>query len=157
MEIKEKDGEKWVAIGSEWKGKRWTIVMPYLFPQGARDYRYERLGSDEPSWLLKLPHKTNHKWDYVIALPCIGQWKGTAIANGPEKVEVPAGKFEAIRVKLDIVFAGDRRRITTWYAPGIGKVKEILLDGIGRSASNSSNRLRQARVESWFSVHRTGT
>jgi hypothetical protein len=131
MEVKEKDGEKWVAVGSECEGKVEYHHAISVSDKGLAVVDTSVSDLDEPSWLLKLPHKAGNKWDYGIAPACVGQWKGTALADGPEKVTVPAGRFEAIRVKVDITFAGDRRRVTTWYAPGIGKVKEIVTTDSG--------------------------
>lgn len=126
MKVEDKDGEKWVAIGSEWKGKVDYRHAISVSDKGLAVVDTDVSDLDEPSWLLKLPHKAGNKWDYVIALPGVGKWKGKAIADGTEKVEVPAGKFEAIRVKLDITFAGDRRQTTAWYAPGVGMLKQIV-------------------------------
>ncbi len=125
MEVEDKDGAKIVTMGFLSRGKVEPHNVVSVSDKGLCIVDTNVSDLDEPMWLLKLPHKDGNKWDFVIAPAAIGKWKGTAVASGPDKVEVPAGKFEAIRVELDITFAGDRTRITTWYAPGVGNVKEI--------------------------------
>lgn len=61
---------------------------------------------------------------------------GTSRVVGVKEVEVPAGKFSAVRVEEDVVFTNrgrpdDHFRRTFWYAPGVGVVKE---DISGRTA-----------------------
>lgn len=48
-----------------------------------------------------------------------------------EEVEVPAGKFKAVPVTEETEKLG---RITRWYAPGVGVVKEVK-DGFGKSTT----------------------
>ncbi len=83
-------------------------------------------GLDEkhpPSLVLKLPHENKGSWKtYTGAWPA-GTSKLTAY--GPEPVEVPAGKYDAIRVvAVDAGKQGDDIRRTSWYAPGVGLVKK---------------------------------
>ena len=75
-----------------------------------------------PSHRLKLPHKASATWEtYTGAWP-LGTSKFTA--HGPEQIEVPAGKYEAIRVESqNAAKMGPDIRRTYWYAPGIGLVK----------------------------------
>lgn len=46
-------------------------------------------------------------------------------SRGPEDVEVPAGKFHAIRVDVEYVWRNGNpsRKDRVWYAPGVGVVK----------------------------------
>lgn len=51
-------------------------------------------------------------------------------AFGPEVVEVPAGRFAAIRVEQESSpFADKAVKSTSWYAPGVGLVKKVHPDG----------------------------
>ena len=45
-----------------------------------------------------------------------------------EEVEVPAGKFKAIRVEMENVINGAVFRTTYWHAPGAGMVKIVSHD-----------------------------
>ena len=73
-----------------------------------------------PSHVLQLPHKANATWKTWTGTPFLGTSNYTAY--GLEEVEVPAGKYKAIRVgRID---AGDICR-TYWYAPDVGLVKYV--------------------------------
>jgi hypothetical protein len=69
--------------------------------------------------VLKLPHKPGQSWIVEV----FGH-KRTMTAHGPEKVKVPAGEFDAIRVEQRDELAPDQN-LTHWYAPGVGLVKEV--------------------------------
>jgi hypothetical protein len=125
MEIEDKEGEKLVKIGHERDGKAVYDCTIAVSEKGLSLVETGISPLGEPCWLLKLPHKSNNKWDVVLSPVVFSTLKGKAVANGPEKIEVPAGKFEAIRVKIDLAYDDGREMITTWYAPGIGKVKEV--------------------------------
>ena len=77
---------------------------------------------DPPVWWLQLPHKHKNEWKgawpngYSMAFESIG-W---------EQVEVPAGKYRAIRVERKDHLNGELAGTTTyWYAPGLGCIKLI--------------------------------
>jgi hypothetical protein len=76
--------------------------------------------------VLKLTPKADGAW--TGAWPYFNQ-DGLATeehgytAMGWETVEVPAGKFRAIRVECECKSDDGTRRITRWYAPGLGCVK----------------------------------
>jgi hypothetical protein len=82
----------------------------------------------EPLWILKQPHHDGNTWQAIIDLPGRVNLKGTVVANGPERVEVPAGVFQAIRVTVTFPHGiGDEKpqKKVLWYAPNVGKVKEV--------------------------------
>ena len=71
----------------------------------------------EPQCELKLPHKAGQEWgDDESSL------KEKQSAHGPEKVKVPAGEFDCIRVEYRDSRSPDPTQ-TRWYAPGVGLVK----------------------------------
>jgi hypothetical protein len=84
---------------------------------------------DEPVWSLRFMAGPQQAW--------IGDLGYEVRVGGTERVEVPAGAFEAVRVdgRADIMgmgFAGGRLRgrdlnprLHCWYAPGIGLVKSV--------------------------------
>jgi hypothetical protein len=65
--------------------------------------------STRPFCYLKLPHKAGQTWDSFVA-------------HGPEKLKVPAGEFEVIRVEWRYY---DGPLDVTYYAPGVGPVKKV--------------------------------
>lgn len=75
-----------------------------------------------PSCLLKLPHEAGQRWEAYTGAR--GSGFGTLTAFGPEKIKVPAGEFEAIRVETTFPqFDKDDTVAKYWYAPKVGLVK----------------------------------
>ena len=113
-----KDGVKIITVGLHVEGKTYPDCVMEVSNQGL--FHAEHLGSLMglfiPKWELKLPHKEGQRWGG--GLP-----DTSAIAHGPEKVKVPAGEFDCIRVEwrqkdVQVPFR------TNWYSPGVGMVKE---------------------------------
>jgi hypothetical protein len=67
--------------------------------------------------VLKAGLKPGGSW----AVPDGGELK----VYGPEVVEVPAGRFTALRV----VWEQGGGTLTSWYAPGVGEVKRVVTRG----------------------------
>jgi hypothetical protein len=88
--------------------------------QEGLDIKYE-----PPKPLLKNPLVPGATWS----------WKGKTITGtdgtesskviGPEMVEVPAGKFRAMKVVSQITDAQAPKTVTAWYVDGIGLVKSM--------------------------------
>jgi hypothetical protein len=72
----------------------------------------------EPLVMLKIPCRAGEKWEYDTA-----GVKGTDTIAGVERVTVPAGTFEAVRVDSVYTFVGKTENDSFWYAAGIGLVK----------------------------------
>lgn len=124
--VKETKEGKHVDVGIEFDGKvtqsgRLVVSeqgLCVVSGRGAIDLK-------EPVWLLKLPHKEGNKWDTVIDI-APGKWGGVSKATGPEEVKVPAGTYQAIVVRYEGNAPGQDHVVTTrWYAPDVGKVKEL--------------------------------
>ena len=82
----------------------------------------------EPVWLLKLPPKNGDKWEVVLPSQTLGKIVGSAAVEGTEKIEVPAGTFDAVKVRMEIPHVDGRDGITKraiWYAPNVGVVKSV--------------------------------
>jgi hypothetical protein len=80
---------------------------------------------DQPVCLVRFPIREGDKWDVKVSGPKqLKHEKGSATTVGFEEVEVPAGKFKALRVeKIVTTSTGVPLRSTFWYAPGVGLVK----------------------------------
>jgi hypothetical protein len=96
-----------------------------VFESRARTYRF-----DPPVCVLKLPAKKGDTWAvkswWTTSDGPPGQrgieFTGSVSVRAVEKVAVPAGTFEALKVRADDergVFLGWQR----WYVPGVGVVK----------------------------------
>jgi hypothetical protein len=151
-----KKGTKWVYTNGtaegrvvvlsavESKGGTTVLTMVTQLPEGetapyqkvklsdAGVFSVELAGEpiDPPLCLLKLPVRNGLMWEEstpsgVLTTKC------TATAFGPEDVVVPAGRFRAIRVELEVdvaingVKGAGPYRLKNWYAPGLGCVKQM--------------------------------
>jgi len=84
-------------------------------------------------WLLKLPAKEGDKWDFDYPSQRNEQGrglrgeKGTVTVGPIEEVEVPAGKFRAVRLDIEVTSINGVEvpavQFTSWYAPDVGQVK----------------------------------
>jgi hypothetical protein len=123
--VDEKDGRYKVSVGREVGGK----VMPLLTAEvstdglswlsaGNRDY-------NSPSRQLKLPIKAGETWEWQAEDPADKAIKMSYRTIGEEEIEVPAGKFRAVRVEATAELDGKSVKSTDWYAPAVGCVKTI--------------------------------
>ena len=85
---------------------------------------------DPPCCVVRLPLKAGDAWEvncptvFPAAIKC-------AIGN-EEEVEVPAGRFKAVRIdKRSVLSDGKTVRATDWVVPGMGAIKSraLLPDG----------------------------
>jgi hypothetical protein len=85
-------------------------------------------GRHPPMHLLKLPHRDGQKWFTFLGAWGLGD--NGLVSSGPEKVKVPAGTFEAIRVdtRFPSRTDGDGTLAQYWYVEGIGLVKRTYGD-----------------------------
>jgi hypothetical protein len=84
---------------------------------------------------LKNPPATGDTW----------AWKGKGMMGvdieeshrviGPEMVEVPAGKFQAIKIETKLTQGGYPVTLTYWYANWVGFVKGMTESGTVKSTS----------------------
>jgi hypothetical protein len=102
---------------------------PALYAYGASPDGVFRISNgsfvyDPPYRLLKLPAKEGEKWESVS--PAMGgapKYVFKFTSGTEEEVEVPAGKFKAIRVEADEETNGLVTRTTYWFAVGLGAIK----------------------------------
>ena len=98
-------------------------------------FRYGFKGTEvsPPVCLLKYPVKEGSSWETETT---IGnqQYTVSARTRSAEEVQVPAGKYQAIPVKIETTVKGDKVSNTYWFAPDVGIVKQ-LVDVRGRSYS----------------------
>lgn len=70
----------------------------------------------ETEWVLKTRVRPGDSWEY-------GRVKRTV--HGPDEIEVPAGKFRALRVSWET----ESGKHTSWYAPNVGELKRVTKRG----------------------------
>lgn len=102
---------------------------PALYAYGASPEGVFRISNgsfvyDPPYRLLKLPVKDGEKWESVSpAMGSAPKYVFKFTSGTEEEVEVPAGKFKAIRVEAEEETNGLVTRTTYWFAIGLGAIK----------------------------------
>lgn len=108
----EKDGDDLIVSREGADGTRTAYTKVILSPDGLRQER-EATGG-KLGWVLKSTVKAGDSWDMPEG--------GKRTVFGPEEVEVPAGKFQALRVEYEQLGA----KYSSWYAPNVGEVKRVM-------------------------------
>ena len=75
----------------------------------------------EPLPLFTLPPRPGERWE---------SGANTTSVRGVERVRVPAGSFDAVRVERYMPLSGTDIYFTDWYAPGTGVVKMVVRVGV---------------------------
>lgn len=84
----------------------------------------ERKADTPMPLLLRNTFKAGDEWDSLLPAGC-GFSRAKATVNGPEDVEVPAGKFRAVKVTYVGRITGSTVTMPVWYADGVGVVKQV--------------------------------
>jgi len=124
-------GEETLVTVSEVTGGRLSpLEKVAITPKGL--FRSEAAGVAVGSWcVLRFPVREGTTWDFEFApRPGLVGQSGTMTVGKTEDVEVPAGKFAAVRVEMAVTVRKGVRldppiKSTTWYAPEVGVVKSV--------------------------------
>jgi hypothetical protein len=121
-EVEKKDGAVIVTISRDMGGKEMVSKLLvsatglHRLSTGMRTY-------DPPICLLKVPAKVGETWESEFPSVKGGTGRKTIYTfRGEEEIEVPAGKFKALKVETEID-TGKGARATFWYVSGVGMVK----------------------------------
>lgn len=127
--VEEKDGGEVVTVSMVGIGGAFTPDTTNTFlvsPNGLFTLTTGYSQFDPPLCGLKLPHVDGAKWEETDPRPALDWLKYKRSSHGPEKVTVPAGTFQAIRVEVESAQReGPPLRVTIWYAPGVGEIKRV--------------------------------
>src|SRR5688572_4730755 len=114
--VERKDGGAVVvAISRDTKGRITPLYTYEVSAKGLFRVATGKTPLDPPRCLLKLPAKDGDTWDHEPK-PKMG-WKGKYVFKGEEEVEVPAGKYKALKVEAELQATTGPNRTTYWYAP----------------------------------------
>ncbi len=90
--------------------------------KGVFRHRFNGIEVMQPLCLLKYPVKDGESWDSAFS---VGTEKATATCRvGREEIEVPAGKFKAVTVRVIADTGGMKISTTYWFVAGMGVVKQ---------------------------------
>src|SRR5262245_24881451 len=129
--VEVKNGAKIITVDTTadgWRAsKKYSLSEEGLFRLSHNDHQYK-----SPWCILKTPYRAGEKW-VVDTVDHFGvEVKSTHTIGDLEWVEVPAGRFRALRV--DVEHAGEKPPLTAtaWYAPGVGQVKMVARSRAGK-------------------------
>jgi hypothetical protein len=121
---KKADGAVVVTIARKGKDRAVPVSVVEVSARGLYRVSNGTAAVDPPRCLLKLPAKPGDTWEHAPRPPGRGQ-PGVYTLKGEEEVEVPAGKYKALRVDAVLEWPDGPRPTTYWYAPGVGRVKMV--------------------------------
>jgi hypothetical protein len=108
----------------------------YVSAETGGVYKYRNNGYDfaPPVCLLKYPIREGSSWQTETKL---GTKEFTVIGREGrvEEVQVPAGKYRAVSVKIETTVKGNKISTTYWFAPDVGIVKQSAEYQPGKSQS----------------------
>jgi hypothetical protein len=126
--VEEKNGAKLVSVGLEFPDGVVPLRALEVSDKGLFEVAHGAGGQsfprDTPDCLLRLPARAGDEWDGHTG-PTTRREKARRSVGGFERVEVPAGTFEAVRVEEESTDRGQPTRATCWYARGAGLVKRV--------------------------------
>jgi hypothetical protein len=94
---------------------------------GISRHRANLIDVSPPLRLLSFPVEAGESWASEIKIGDL-EGKVTSRVVGREEVEVPAGKYNTVMVKVEIEWVGGEKwRFTIWFAAGTGVVKETVI------------------------------
>jgi hypothetical protein len=131
-----KEDERWVTAVDKHRG---LVIVSFSFSPKKDESSDYRMGAsadgvfrlprqgeipERPHRLLRLPAKEGDAWAEESRTD--DDDPTTQYTTGKvEVVEVPAGKFTALRVEAVLKADGGMVRITYWWAAGVGMVKKV--------------------------------
>jgi hypothetical protein len=119
--VEKKDGALRVKIGRLRGGETTPYADLEVSEKGLVRHMAGGNPLAKPVPCLKLPHKVGETWEEPEATG----GKTTYTVGKAEEVEVPAGKYRAIRIDSVTDQVGSSYKAACWYAPGVGLVKMV--------------------------------
>jgi hypothetical protein len=89
-------------------------------PAGLSHTKTSGQALDPPVPLLRPPAKVGGTWEWDRPGA-----RSRYMLAGEEEVQVPGGKFKAVRIDVERVDGKAMRQSAVWYAPGVGVVKQV--------------------------------
>lgn len=139
------DGQPLIRLESFVKDK--VVASEHLAVTDLGVFRHRINGSEAtpPVCVIKFPLKADETWTTDTK---IGQEMLTGkCVVGFEDVEVPAGKFAAVRVKMNAKAGAQEIESTIWYAEGVGMVQQSFTVG-DNVFSLKLDKFEEAKAES---------
>src|SRR5262245_12906540 len=127
--VDKKDDMIVVSVGREEGAKVVPFVQYGVSEKGMFRVSSSGRAHNPPGCLLRLPATPGDTWDEELPVRTKdGPLKMKYTTDKEEDIEVPAGKFRAVRVEAVSQVASSPTQITYWFAAGVGSVKIVYKD-----------------------------
>lgn len=118
------DKVQWVLLADHLKGK---LVDREHVRQDEKGVYFHNFNSGSkvtpPIMVLKYPIKPGTTWGGMFAIN--REQKGSYLAESSEEtIDVPAGKFQTVRVEMKVELAGGKHKVNYWFSENVGMVKQ---------------------------------
>ena len=118
-EVKDRKGAKVVTVVEENVNGPFVREVIAVSEVGLARLSMGSATFDAPQAMLQSPFRVGTTWQ--VKAPAVDGAKTIAAV---ERIKIPAGTFEAVRVDANTSFGGAAPLIySTWYAPGVGLLK----------------------------------
>jgi hypothetical protein len=122
--VKTSDGVRVTIERTSSSSSKAVTIETDVSAKGLAEGRFGSRENDPPIPRLRLPFKAGDSWDWEPRkADDVRQRKFKFKLVGEEEVEVPAGKFKAVRVAEEEESRGRTTRHDAWYAPKVGLIK----------------------------------
>jgi len=127
--VEKKDGVLVVSVTGT-RGKIKMDTKTAVSDKGVFRVANAGIALASPMPQLKLPITIGESWTYDHeTIPGVPPNKMKYTVAAEEKLELPAGKFTAVRVDMESEVAGAKFHESRWYAAGVGQVKQVVKYG----------------------------
>jgi len=123
--VEETDGAVLVTIARAMKGKPAKNSKARIDDRGVFWLEIGSRSIDPPICVLATPVTRGKTWEDAIKLSGEDTAKTKYVIGTEEEIEVPAGRFRAIRVDVDSEINGEHNMGVEWHAPDVGLVKSV--------------------------------
>jgi hypothetical protein len=124
--VEEKGASKIVTVEKKVNDKLVPLWIISVSDKGLYEIAAGDVKLESPLPLLTLPAKPGDKWELNHTQEGLPKINGTVRVGDVETIEVPAGKYETLRLEWDYTLDGKSQQRTYWFARDIGWVKMIV-------------------------------
>jgi hypothetical protein len=100
-----------------------------VLKDGIYRFKFDDKTIEPPVCFCKLPATKGQKWE--VKFKVAGKEGVAKFESGEEEINVPAGKFQAVVIKGEVIEDSVPIKMTLWFAPGAGIVRQVI-DGGGQ-------------------------
>jgi hypothetical protein len=140
--VEKKDGTDVATVESEFMGQTMN-EQTSSSDKGIFRYSFQGMAVDPPIQALKLPYKKGDAWEAKFKIQ--GQEQSAKMkSEGEEDVTVPAGKYKALVVSMEMDIMGQQVSAKSWFAADVGIVKQTFSFG-GLNGSSELEKVELAK------------